>query len=208
MEHKFKSGDFTWKDELWHRSCNHKALEHEIAEAMAHGSTHQLKVAELKRRQLLLKDEIDRLRSTVYYESEWSRLENGSSRKGSIWLGVGRGIANRRQASPSRGYVMRIAMYWITFVLFACSSEAIFAADAKNGSRLVDRWCVSCHIVSSAQEKGMDATPSFASIAQRADFSAEKLALFLLEPHPKMPNMSLSRDEARDIAAYISTQRR
>lgn len=54
----------------------------------------------------------------------------------------------------------------------------------------------------------MDATPSFASIAQRADFNAEKLALFLLEPHPKMPNMSLSRDEARDIAAYISTQRR
>jgi hypothetical protein len=27
----------------------------------------------------------------------------------------------------------------------------------------------------------------------------------LLEPHPKMPNMSLSRTEAADLAAYIAT---
>jgi hypothetical protein len=50
--------------------------------------------------------------------------------------------------------------------------------------------------------------PSFASIAQREGFSADKLAFFLLVPHPIMPNMSLSRDEAQDIAAYIATQRR
>jgi hypothetical protein len=29
------------------------------------------------------------------------------------------------------------------------------------------------------------------------------LALFLLLPHPKMPDMSLSRSEAADLAAYI-----
>lgn len=103
---------------------------------------------------------------------------------------------------------MRISTYWVTLALLVCSNEAIFAADADDGSRLVERWCVSCHIVSSTQGKGMDGTPSFASIAQRADFSVEKLASFLLEPHPKMPNMSLSRDEAQDIAAYIATQRR
>ena len=35
-------------------------------------------------------------------------------------------------------------------------------------------------------------------------FSAEKLALFLLDPHPKMPNMELSRREAADLADYIA----
>jgi hypothetical protein len=40
----------------------HKALEHEIAEALAHSSTDDLKIAELKRRKLLLKDQIERLR--------------------------------------------------------------------------------------------------------------------------------------------------
>jgi hypothetical protein len=40
----------------------HTALEHEIAEASAHGSTDDLKVMELKRRKLILKDEIERVR--------------------------------------------------------------------------------------------------------------------------------------------------
>jgi hypothetical protein len=40
----------------------HQALEDEINEALTHPSTDDLKVAELKRRKLLLKDEIARLR--------------------------------------------------------------------------------------------------------------------------------------------------
>ncbi|MGD0421547.1 MAG: DUF465 domain-containing protein [Xanthobacteraceae bacterium] len=40
----------------------HKALEDEIAEALAHSSTDDLKIAGLKRRKLVLKDEIERLR--------------------------------------------------------------------------------------------------------------------------------------------------
>ena len=36
----------------------HKALEHEIAEASAHSSTDDLKIMELKRRKLISKDEI------------------------------------------------------------------------------------------------------------------------------------------------------
>jgi hypothetical protein len=40
----------------------HRALEDEIAEAMAHPSTDDFKIAELKRRKLLVKDEIQRMR--------------------------------------------------------------------------------------------------------------------------------------------------
>ena len=40
----------------------HKALEDELAEALTHSSTNDLKIAELKRRKLQLKDEIERLR--------------------------------------------------------------------------------------------------------------------------------------------------
>ena len=40
----------------------HRALEEEINEALAHPSTDDLKIAELKRRKLQLKDEIARLR--------------------------------------------------------------------------------------------------------------------------------------------------
>jgi hypothetical protein len=40
----------------------HKALEDEIAETLAHRSTDDLKIAELKRRKLVLKEEIERVR--------------------------------------------------------------------------------------------------------------------------------------------------
>ena len=40
----------------------HQALEQEISEALAHPSTDGLKIAELKRRKLQVKDEIARLR--------------------------------------------------------------------------------------------------------------------------------------------------
>jgi hypothetical protein len=40
----------------------HQALEDEIAEAMAHPSTDDLTIAQLKRRKLQVKDEITRLR--------------------------------------------------------------------------------------------------------------------------------------------------
>jgi hypothetical protein len=40
----------------------HQALENEISEALAHPSTDDLKIAELKRRKLQVKDEIARLR--------------------------------------------------------------------------------------------------------------------------------------------------
>jgi hypothetical protein len=44
------------------RQQQHKALEHEITDALAHSSTDDLKIAELKRRKLKLKDEIERVR--------------------------------------------------------------------------------------------------------------------------------------------------
>lgn len=40
----------------------HQALENELSEALAHPSTDDLRIVELKRRKLLVKDEIVRLR--------------------------------------------------------------------------------------------------------------------------------------------------
>jgi mono/diheme cytochrome c family protein len=78
------------------------------------------------------------------------------------------------------------------------------AADADHGELVAKRWCAACHIVAADQKQGADNVPSFASVATRPDFSAAKLAFFLLDPHPKMPNMALTRREAEEIAAYIA----
>src|SRR6516162_10298753 len=83
--------------------------------------------------------------------------------------------------------------------------SAALAADADTGKRLAERWCASCHVVTPDQKTANADAPPFASIAHTSGFNAEKLVFFLLEPHPKMPSMSLTRNEANDIAAYIGT---
>jgi mono/diheme cytochrome c family protein len=85
------------------------------------------------------------------------------------------------------------------------SGSAALAADANHGGDLAKRWCAGCHVVAADQKQAnADAAP-FTAIAAKSDFSAEKVAFFLLDPHPKMPNFPLSRSEAADLAAYIGT---
>jgi mono/diheme cytochrome c family protein len=84
--------------------------------------------------------------------------------------------------------------------------QAGFAADADNGRRLAQRWCQACHVVTSTGTRAStDGAPPFSSIAARPDFDAGKITVFLLDPHAKMPNMSLTRTEAGDLAAYIGS---
>ena len=80
--------------------------------------------------------------------------------------------------------------------------------DPDNGQRLAHRWCEACHVVvvsATQRHSTTDQAPPFASIAKTLGFDAAKIALFLLDPHPKMPDMGLSRKEAEDLAAYIAT---
>jgi mono/diheme cytochrome c family protein len=82
---------------------------------------------------------------------------------------------------------------------------AAYAADVDHGEQIARRWCASCHVVAADQQQATSEAPPFATIARKPDFDANRLAFFLLEPHPKMPSMSLSRSEAADIAAYIAS---
>jgi mono/diheme cytochrome c family protein len=82
------------------------------------------------------------------------------------------------------------------------------AADADHGGELAKRWCATCHLVEAGQKQASADVPPFAAVAGKSDFTPEKIASFLLEPHPKMPNFPLSRDEAADIAAYIAALRK
>ena len=86
--------------------------------------------------------------------------------------------------------------------------SAAVAADANHGAELAKRWCASCHLVDSTQKQASTDAPPFDAIAHKSDFTAEKVAFFLLDPHPKMPNFPLSRNEAADLAAYIGSLRK
>ena len=96
----------------------------------------------------------------------------------------------------------------LAVAIFGLSGSTALAADADHGADLAKRWCAACHLVDGSQtQASADAAP-FAAIAAKSDFTPEKLAFFLLDPHPKMPNFSLNRYEAADLAAYIGALRK
>lgn len=81
------------------------------------------------------------------------------------------------------------------------------AGDAKTGKQLAERWCQSCHAIGANQPMAVTEAPPFATIAKKPGFEEAKIATFLLEPHPKMPPIGLSREAAADLAAFIASQK-
>jgi mono/diheme cytochrome c family protein len=99
-------------------------------------------------------------------------------------------------------------MMFGTLALLAVAAwpAAAKAASVTQGEVLAKRWCASCHVVASGQKSGNTQAPPFSEVAKKPRLDAPMLALYLLAPHPKMPDMNLSRDEAADLAAYIKSQ--
>ncbi|MGX1100630.1 c-type cytochrome [Amorphus sp. MBR-141] len=85
---------------------------------------------------------------------------------------------------------------------------AFAAGDADEGHALARQWCSACHIVDEEQTTGSADVPPFAAIARSESLTADGLAAFLANPHPVMPNLSLSRAEIADIVAYIEALKR
>ena len=79
-------------------------------------------------------------------------------------------------------------------------------ADAAAGRAIAERWCASCHVVGAGQTQAASDAPPFATLAARgSDLSAQWLAFHLLRPHPSMPQLTLTRIEAADLAAYFAS---
>ena len=86
-------------------------------------------------------------------------------------------------------------------VLSACGA---LAADADDGKRLAEMRCVTCHIVSPTERRDVSDAPPFEAIAKKFASNPDTLAFSIIDPHPRM-NVTLTRREAQDVAAYINT---
>jgi mono/diheme cytochrome c family protein len=100
----------------------------------------------------------------------------------------------------------RISVVLLSSLVAITVANTAALADAANGEKLARRWCASCHVVATDQRQGNTQASPFSAMAKIPGLNAEKIALFLLAPHPPMPDMSLSRSEAADLAVYIARQ--
>jgi cytochrome c len=104
----------------------------------------------------------------------------------------------------------RLALALLSFCLLLASefgARSASAANANNGRRIAQARCSPCHIVVPNQRQELAKSPPFEDIARQNGFNAEMLAYLILAPHPRM-NLTFTREEAEDLAAYIASLRK
>lgn len=113
-----------------------------------------------------------------------------------------------RSDSDQTGVMKMMSRFPLTIFLAASAMSLAgiapaAAADVKQGARLAQRWCASCHVIAPDQPKAAADAPSFAAIS--AARKVPEITGFLLRSHPSMPDMNLSRDEIADLIAYMQS---
>lgn len=107
------------------------------------------------------------------------------------------------------GMASRIASVLSAACLLAFTVPAM-AGDPVLGREVAQKLCVNCHIVepeSAAAPLNPDVVnadiPTFMAIAEKPGQTESDISGFLMEPHPPMPDTSLTAHELDNIAAYI-----
>lgn len=78
----------------------------------------------------------------------------------------------------------------------------------KQGHELAKLWCQQCHLVDpEGTGFAQGGAPTFAEVASRPGQTRDNIKLWLVEPHPPMPDLNLSRDEIENLTSYILSLR-
>ena len=95
----------------------------------------------------------------------------------------------------------------VATLLTLVGSSAMATGQPEEGKLIAERWCAACHQVSPEQTTASADVPSFMTVAEMRATTSDLAALegFLANPHPVMPDMSLTRQEIRDLVAYIGS---
>jgi mono/diheme cytochrome c family protein len=84
------------------------------------------------------------------------------------------------------------------------SGPVLAQGDPEAGHDIVRSWCTACHAVD-LDGTGADAGPALPALLAGKQRSADEIRGWLADPHPPMPNLSLSRQEIDDILAYLES---
>lgn len=77
--------------------------------------------------------------------------------------------------------------------------------DVQRGRQLAREVCASCHAVGAGETRSPVAgAPSFEAVANTPGMTAAALAVWLTaHAHPTMPMIVLTREDVRNVSAYI-----
>lgn len=131
----------------------------------------------------------------ILIKDERRRITDGSDSKAS-WVSLMHGLGRSIVATLALG-------------LPALQSAAVFAqemADVEAGQALAREVCAVCHEVEGeGTVSPHPEAPTFRQVAEVPGMTAIALNAFFHTPHNHMPDLVLTREEIRNVSAYILT---
>jgi cytochrome c len=96
-----------------------------------------------------------------------------------------------------------VVVTWLAVSWGAAQAQEL----AAQGHEIARTWCAGCHVVEPGGASGSDVAPPLPMVAQDPSLSPDRLRAWLADPHPPMPNLSLTREEIEALVAYIGSLR-
>ena len=101
-------------------------------------------------------------------------------------------------------YALAAALLFALLIGGSAFSAALPPGNAEAGKQLVLNSCTACHAPMGAKEASDQAPPlSFLAHDRKAD--PRWVRGWLMDPHPPMPGIMLSRQQVADVMAYLAT---
>ena len=92
----------------------------------------------------------------------------------------------------------------IAVAISAVPALAAPAGDAEAGRDLVMHSCISCH-APEGTKAATDGAPPLSFVAKDNKKNPAWIRGWLMDPHPPMPGIMLSRKQIDDIIAFLNT---
>jgi mono/diheme cytochrome c family protein len=114
----------------------------------------------------------------------------------------------------TRAAIITVILLIIVGALFRAKAEPSIPADsssiaASEGGLLAHTLCINCHVVDTQGPLvRTDRVPSLPWIAQQPGLTPEYVTNWLSTSHQRMPDYTLTREEIRQLTAYIFSLRK
>ena len=101
-------------------------------------------------------------------------------------------------------FLQEVAIMGILLFVTPTAYAATTTGDANAGRDLVSKSCTSCHAVTDTT-KASDGAPPLSYIARDNKQRPAWIRGWLMDPHPPMPGIMLSRQQISDVIAYLDS---
>lgn len=101
-------------------------------------------------------------------------------------------------------YVVAAGCLFLFLIGGSAFPAALPRGNAEAGKQLVLNSCTTCHAPTGTNEAS-DQAPPLSFLARDNKSHPEWVHAWLMDPHPPMPEIMLSRQQVADVMAYLST---